>query len=73
MPACARGPCHRWFLWARTSFGNYKRADVVASQKLALGYHHFLSKRTSVYTTFAHDSKAPTRKNGYEVGLQHVF
>lgn len=57
----------------RTSFGNYKRADVVASQKLALGYHHFLSKRTSVYTTFAHDSKAPTRKNGYEVGLQHVF
>jgi predicted porin len=57
----------------RASFGQYKHADVTGSQKLSLGYHHFLSKRTSVYTTFAHDSKAPTRKSGYEVGLQHTF
>lgn len=57
----------------RASFGHYKRADVVGSQKLALGYHHYLSKRTSVYTTFAHDSKAAAQRNGYEVGLQHTF
>ncbi|WP_332749108.1 porin [Hydrogenophaga sp.] len=57
----------------RASFGHYKRADVVGSQKLALGYHHFLSKRTSVYTTLAHDSKAADHKSGYEVGLQHTF
>lgn len=57
----------------RASFGHYKHADVVGSEKLAVGYHHFLSKRTSVYTTFAHDNKTATQKSGYEVGLQHTF
>lgn len=57
----------------RASLGHFKRADVVVSNKLALGYHHFLSKRTSVYTTFAHDSKTTAQKSGYEIGLQHTF
>lgn len=57
----------------RASLGQYKRADTVGSQKLSLGYHYYLSKRTSVYTTFAHDSKAPSSKSGYEIGLQHTF
>ena len=38
----------------RASFGHYKRADVVASQKLALGYHHFLSKRTDLNAVLTH-------------------
>lgn len=57
----------------RASFGQYEQAGTVQSQKLSLGYHHFLSKRTSIYTTFAHDSKVPTSKSGYEFGVQHNF
>lgn len=57
----------------RASFAHYKRADIVGSQKLALGYYHPLSKRTSLYANLAHDSKAAAYKSGYEVGLQHSF
>lgn len=57
----------------RASFSRYKRADVVGSQKLALGYYHALSKRTSLYANFAHDNKAAAHKSGYEAGLQHTF
>lgn len=57
----------------RASFGQYKQGGAVQSQKLSVGYHYFLSKRTSIYTTFAHDGKAPAHKSGYEFGLQHAF
>lgn len=57
----------------RASLGQYKQGDAVLSQKLSVGYHYFLSKRTSIYTTFAHDNKAPAYKNGYEFGVQHAF
>ncbi len=40
---------------------------------IALGYHHSLSKRTTVYADFARNSKAATDKTGYDVGLKHNF
>lgn len=57
----------------RASFGQYMREGVTGSQKLSLGYYHYLSRRTSLYANLAHESKAPAHKTAYEVGLQHTF
>ncbi|MGQ0599881.1 porin [Aquabacterium sp.] len=57
----------------RAAYGEYKRLDDTASQKLSLGYYHYLSKRTAVYANFAHDRKVVDYRSGYELGLQHVF
>lgn len=61
---------------------------TVLQTKLALGYFHNLSKRTTVYTDLVHDGKAggfvygpagwaatgvTVGKTGYDVGLKHVF
>lgn len=57
----------------RAAYGEYRNAGVTRSEKAALGYYHYLSKRTAVYANVAHDGKATTRKTGYELGLQHHF
>jgi len=57
----------------RASYGEYKNAGTVGSQKLSLGYYYSLSKRTAVYTNFANERKALSEKSGYEFGLQHLF
>jgi len=46
---------------------------VTASQKVAIGYHYSMSKRTTLYVDFANDSKAATSKSGYDVGIKHNF
>lgn len=48
-------------------------ADDTLVRKAALGYRHNLSKRTALYATFARDAAAGDEKNGYEVGVKHVF
>jgi predicted porin len=40
---------------------------------LGIGYHHSLSKRTTVYADFARNSKLSAQKTGYDVGLKHNF
>ena len=59
----------------RVAFGQLKNTTlgVTAEQKMVVGYHYFLSKRTKVYVDFANDSKAATSKSGYRVGMRHNF
>jgi predicted porin len=40
---------------------------------LAAGYHHSLSKRTTVYADFVRNSKITDQKTGYDFGLKHNF
>ncbi len=41
--------------------------------KLGLGYHHKLSARTKLYADVGHDAEQATRKNGWDLGVQHNF
>lgn len=43
------------------------------AQKLGLGYHHALSKRTLIYVDAGHDRKAAGDKTGYDLGIRHTF
>ena len=40
---------------------------------LGLAYFYSLSKRTTLYTDFARNSKAATEKSGYDFGVKHTF
>lgn len=59
----------------RAAYGQLKNrtTSVTQSQKAAIGAFYSFSTRTMLYTTFSNDSKVATEKNGYEVGLQHLF
>lgn len=59
----------------RVAFAQLKNTtlDITASQKVAVGYHYSMSKRTTLYVDFANDSKAATSKSGYDVGIKHNF
>jgi predicted porin len=48
-------------------------AGTVVSSKSALGYQYHLSKRTKLYTTASHDSKAAISKSGYDLGILHSW
>jgi predicted porin len=54
----------------RTPVGGAKFGVVSA---VAVGYHHSLSKRTTVYADFARNGKAAVQKTGYDFGLKHNF
>jgi predicted porin len=56
--------------FGRRQVGNPKVTDISG---LGLGYHHSLSKRTTVYADFVRNSKLSTQKTGYDVGLKHNF
>lgn len=57
----------------RMGFAEQQQAGVTIHQKLAIGYHHWLSKRTKLYVDVANDSKLATEKSGYDLGINHVF
>lgn len=62
----------------RLAFGKLEaRPAVGATVDLvsggAIGYHHNLSKRTTVYVDVARNSRAATQQTGYDVGLKHNF
>ena len=75
----------------RFSYASYKHEYAVGADpkvdKIALGYVHNLSKRTALYTTYAHLNNkngaafalggavgaANKNSNGYELGIKHSF
>lgn len=42
-------------------------------KKFAIGYNHDLSKRTFLYANFARDNAVISKKNGFDIGVQHNF
>ncbi len=57
----------------KAAYGEQKRDGAKFAQKLGLGYHHALSKRTLIYADLGHDSKAASDKTGYDLGILHNF
>ena len=63
----------------RLSYGQLKNKDldVVADKQLGLGYHHAMSKRTTLYadlTTEKRDNLPANRQStGWDVGIKHNF
>lgn len=57
----------------KAAYGEQERGSTKFAQKLGLGYHHSLSKRTTIYADVGHDKKASTDKTGYDVGIIHNF
>ena len=57
----------------KAAYGQQKRDDTTFARKLGVGYHYALSKRTLIYADVGHDSKAPTEKTGYDLGILHTF
>jgi predicted porin len=54
-------------------YGTQKVANVTTNAKVGFGYTYHLSKRTRIYTAVGRDSKVPTERTGYDLGLQHRF
>lgn len=59
----------------RASYGRLKNetANVDAAKGFAVGYHHALSKRTTVYADFLRNTAIATNKTGYDFGIKHNF
>lgn len=57
----------------KAAYGEQTRAGTRMVQKLGLGYHHSLSKRTTLYADVGHDAKAARNKTGYDLGIIHTF
>ena len=57
----------------KAAFGQQERGGTTYAQKLGLGYHHSLSKRTTIYADVGHDNKATRNKTGYDLGVLHTF
>jgi predicted porin len=64
----------------RVSYGQLKNKtlNVIADKQLGLGYHHSLSKRTTVYANFVNEKRdgidaSGREKNGYDFGVKHNF
>lgn len=63
----------------RAAYGDRKVDPVGAvgsasdMKGFALGYHHAVSKRTTLYVDYANNSKLATEKNAYDFGVKHAF
>lgn len=57
----------------KAGYATQQRGGTTMAQKMAVGYHHPLSKRTLIYTDLAHDRKASTGKTGWDVGMRVTF
>jgi predicted porin len=57
----------------KAAAGTQKQGSTTTAQKVGIGYHYALSKRTTIYTDVGHDSKAVANKTGYDLGLKHTF
>lgn len=57
----------------KAAYGEQERGSNKFAQKLGLGYHHSVSKRTTIYADVGHDSKAAREKTGYDLGIIHNF
>jgi len=57
----------------KAAYGTLKLGGVKTVNKLGVGYHYALSKRTLVYADAARDGKAAVEKTGYDIGIRHNF
>lgn len=63
----------------RAAYGDRKVDPVGAvgsasdMKGFALGYHHAVSKRTTLYVDYGNNSKLKTEKNAYDFGVKHAF
>lgn len=57
----------------KAAYGTRKLDGVTTASKIGLGYHYALSKRTTIYTDVANDSKQVSHKTGVDLGLRHTF
>lgn len=58
----------------KLAFSNSKQGTTVDTDKVAIGYVYGLSKRTSLYTTFAQTKPMTGDKtNGFDFGVSHSF
>jgi predicted porin len=57
----------------KAAYGTQRLDGTTTAQKLGLGYHYYLSKRTTIYADIGHDGKAATEKTGYDLGIRHNF
>ncbi|BDI04400.1 porin [Sphaerotilus microaerophilus] len=63
----------------RAAYGDRKVDPVGAvgsasdMKGFALGYHHAVSKRTTLYVDYGNNSKLATEKNAYDFGVKHAF
>lgn len=57
----------------RIAGGKRQVGGTTNLQGVALGYHHALSKRTTIYADVVTNSKLTTEKNGYDFGVKHAF
>jgi predicted porin len=57
----------------KAAYGEQRRDGERMVQKLGLGYHHSLSKRTTIYADVGHDAEATSNKTGYDLGIIHTF
>lgn len=60
----------------RFSVGQLKNrtANVTVQRPIAVGYHYFMSKRTTFYADIVNDTKRVTsNKTGFDVGIKHNF
>lgn len=57
----------------KAAYGVQRVDGETTVQKLGLGLHYNLSKRTTIYADVGHDSKAATEKTGYDLGIRHWF
>ncbi len=57
----------------RLMAGTRETGNVKNISAVGVGYHHSLSKRTTVYADFVRNGKLAAQKTGYDVGLKHNF
>jgi predicted porin len=58
----------------KLAVSNNKQGSTVDTDKVALGYVHSLSKRTSIYTTFANTKpKTGAKTDAFDLGVAHSF
>jgi predicted porin len=64
----------------RTSYGRLKNKDVadsVLDKQFGLGFHHFVSKRTTLYADLVNERRdgmpSNRRETGYDIGIKHSF
>jgi predicted porin len=57
----------------RFAAGQRETNDVKDISLIAIGYHHNVSKRTTLYVDLANNSKLASEKSAYNFGLKHNF
>lgn len=57
----------------KAAYGTQTLGGVKTADKLGVGYHYSLSKRTLIYADAARDGKAAVEKTAYDLGIRHSF